>query len=59
MTKLTLTEDISPCDIVRYYFDEYTDEECEDLLMNDTIYPFGRLEWIAEEVYDVYLKSKI
>jgi len=58
MTKLILTDNITPCEVVMYYFQEYSEEECEDLLMSSTIYPFGSIEWIAEEIYEAYLKSK-
>lgn len=58
MQKLDLTEDMTPIGIVRYYYEELTDEECEEILWGWTVYPFGSLEWIGEEVWDYYINNR-
>ena len=58
MKKLELTEDMTPIGIVRYYYEELTDEECEEILWSWSVYPFGSLEWIGEEIWDYYLKNR-
>lgn len=58
MEKLTLLEDITPCKIVRYYFAEYDMEDIDYVLMSHTSFPFASLEWISDEIYEYYLKSK-
>ena len=58
MTKLVLTEDITPCKIVLHYFAEYDMEDIDYVLLSHTSFPFSSLEWIADEIYEYYLKSK-
>lgn len=45
-------------DVVKYYFQEFDEEDIEHVLFNYTAYPFGCLEWIAEEVYEYYIKNR-
>lgn len=58
MQKLVIKDGMTLCEVVRYYFAEYGEEECEELLMSETVYPFGSLEWIGEEIWVYYLKNR-
>lgn len=57
MEKLILKGE-SADEIVRYYFPEIDDEDIDWILLDNTVFPFGDLEWIAEEIYEYYLKNK-
>lgn len=57
MEKLVLKEH-TPDEIVRYYFPEIDDEDIDWILLDNTAFPFADIEWIAEEIYEYYLKNK-
>lgn len=58
MNKLTLIEDISPEELVRYYLPESDDEDVDWILWNKTCFPYGPISKINDMVYDYYLKVK-
>lgn len=58
MQKLTLIEDISPEELVRYYLPESDDEDIDYILWEHTIWPYGPMSKINDGVYDYYLKNK-
>ena len=45
-------------EVVKYYFPEVDDEDIDWILFENTIFPFGDIEWIAEEIYEYYLNNK-
>ena len=57
MEKLVL-KGHSPDEIVRYYFPEKDDEDIDWIIWENTGWPFADIEWIAEEIYEYYLKNK-
>lgn len=59
MQKLELIEDISPYELVRYYFQEADDEDIDYILFIKTSFPWGPIERINEDIYEWYLKSKV
>ena len=58
MQKLTLIEDISPEELVRYYLPESDDEDVDWILWNKTCFPYGPISKINDMVYTHYLKIK-
>lgn len=57
MQKLTFVEDITPDDLVRYYFPTADEEDVDFILWEKTSFPWGPIERINEDVYQWYLKS--
>lgn len=50
--------DMSPIEVVLYYFPEMDEEDVDWILWNKTSWPYQPLEGIMEDVYKYYLKSK-
>lgn len=58
--KLTIEKAIelkcSAAKVVKYYFPDKSDEECEFILWEETCFPFSN-EVMLEQIYEKYLNS--
>lgn len=58
MDRLYSTEGLSPIQVVKHYFQDMSHEDAEEFLFGETLYPFGSMECIHDDIYVSFINSK-